>query len=248
MGYDLPDDGGLSPQYVIQRLGAIAGPESIYTSGVGQHQMWASHFVSYEHPNTWINSGGLGTMGFGVPAAMGAKVGRPDTTVWCIDGDGCFQMTNQELATCTIEGIPIKVAVINNESLGHGAPVADAVLRGPLLQHRPAHRSQQALPDFVKLADAYGAVGLSCDSPEDVDATITKAMEINDVPGGRGLPRAPRRDGLADGRRRHLQRRDQVRPRPRARLQGGRSVINTPRECGLPPLRSSRPPFRGDPV
>ena len=118
LGYDNPADGSLAPQYVLERLGHLAGPESVYVSGVGQHQMWASHYIGYEHPNSWINSGGLGTMGFAVPAAMGAKVGRPQSTVWAIDGDGCFQMTNQELATCAIEGIPIKVAVINNESLG----------------------------------------------------------------------------------------------------------------------------------
>ncbi len=103
---------------MIERIGKIAGPEAIYVAGVGQHQMWAAQFIDYENPGTWINSGGLGTMGFAVPAAMGAKIGRPDATVWAIDGDGCFQMTNQELATCAIEGIPIKVAIINNGSLG----------------------------------------------------------------------------------------------------------------------------------
>ena len=179
LGYDAPPEGALAPQHVIERLGQISGPESIYVAGVGQHQMWATHFVQYEHPNTWINSGGLGTMGFSVPAAMGAKVARPDTTVWAIDGDGCFQMTNQELATCTIEGIPIKVAIINNESLG-------MVRQWQTLFYNERYsntdlRSKQ-IPDFVKLADAYGAVGLSCDSPADVDATIKKAMEIDDVP------------------------------------------------------------------
>ena len=118
LGYDEPDDGTLAPQHVIERIGKIAGPEAVYVAGVGQHQMWAAQFIDYENPGTWINSGGLGTMGFAVPAAMGAKMGRPDTTVWAIDGDGCFQMTNQELATCAIEGIPIKVAIINNGSLG----------------------------------------------------------------------------------------------------------------------------------
>src|SRR3712207_4208016 len=117
-GYEWPEDGALSPQYVIERLGAIAGPDAIYASGVGQHQMWAAQFIKYEKPGTWLNSGGLGTMGYAVPAAMGAKYGCPDTTVWAIDGDGCFQMTNQELATCAIEGIPIKVAIINNGNLG----------------------------------------------------------------------------------------------------------------------------------
>ena len=179
LGYDAPADGGLAPQYVIERLSAIAGPESIYVSGVGQHQMWATHYVQYEHPNTWINSGGLGTMGFAVPAAMGAKVGRPDTTVWAIDGDGCFQMTNQELATCTIEGIPIKVAIINNESLGMVRQWQTLFYEG---RYSNTDLQSKRVPDFVKLAEAYGAVGLACDDPADVDATINKAMEINDVP------------------------------------------------------------------
>ena len=179
LGYDKPADGSLAPQYVLERLGRISGPESIYVAGVGQHQMWATHFIGYEHPRTWINSGGLGTMGFSVPAAMGAKVGMPDTTVWAVDGDGCFQMTNQELATCAIEGIPIKVAIINNESLG-------MVRQWQTLFYNQRYSNtdlqSKRIPDFVKLAEAYGCVGLACDSPDDVDATINKAMEINDVP------------------------------------------------------------------
>jgi acetolactate synthase-1/2/3 large subunit len=179
LGYDEPDDGSLSPQYVIERLGAIAGPDSIYVSGVGQHQMWAAHFVKYEKPRTWINSGGLGTMGFSVPAAMGAKVGMPDSTVWSIDGDGCFQMTNQELATCAIEGIPIKVAIINNESLGMVRQWQTLFYNN---RYSNTDLQSKRIPDFVKLADAYGCVGLSCESPAEVDATIDKAMEIDDVP------------------------------------------------------------------
>ena len=179
LGYDQPDDGSLSPQYVLERLGQISGPESIYVAGVGQHQMWATHYIKYEHPNTWINSGGLGTMGFSVPAAMGAKVGRPEATVWSVDGDGCFQMTNQELATCAIEGIPIKVAVINNESLG-------MVRQWQTLFYNERYSNtdlqSKRIPDFVKLAEAYGCVGLACEKPDDVDATINKAMEIDDVP------------------------------------------------------------------
>jgi acetolactate synthase-1/2/3 large subunit len=178
LGYDAPAE-GLAPQYVIERLSAIAGPEAIYVSGVGQHQMWATHFVQYEHPNTWINSGGLGTMGFAVPAAMGAKVGRPEAAVWAIDGDGCFQMTNQELATCTIDGIPIKVAIINNESLGMVRQWQTLFYEG---RYSNTDLQSKRIPDFVKLAEAYGAVGLACDDPSDVDATINKAMEINDVP------------------------------------------------------------------
>ena len=155
------------------------GEDAIYCAGVGQHQMWAAHFVGYEKPNKWINSGGLGTMGFAVPAAMGAQVGCPDDVVWAVDGDGCFQMTNQELATCAINKIPIKVAIINNESLG-------MVRQWQTLFYNERYSNtdlhSKRIPDFVKLAEAYGCVGLACDSPEDVDATISKAMEINDVP------------------------------------------------------------------
>ncbi len=180
LGYETPDDGTLSPQYAIQRIGHIAGPDALYVAGVGQHQMWTAQFIGYEQPGAFINSGGLGTMGYAVPAAMGAKHGRPDTTVWAIDGDGCFQMTNQELATCAIEGIPVKVAVINNGNLG-------MVRQWQTLFYNKRYSNtdlQQArrIPDFVKLAEAYGCVGLRCDSAADVDATINKAMEINDVP------------------------------------------------------------------
>ncbi len=179
LGYDVPDDGSLAPQYVLERLSAISGSDSIYCSGVGQHQMWAAQFIGYENPNTWINSGGLGTMGFSVPAAMGAKVGRPDTTVWSIDGDGCFQMTNQELATCAINDIPIKVAVINNESLGMVRQWQSLFYNN---RYSNTDLHSKRIPDFVKLADAYGCVGLACETPDQVDATIEKAMEINDQP------------------------------------------------------------------
>ena len=179
LGYTTPDDGELAPQYVIERLGAIAGPEALYVAGVGQHQMWAAQFISYEKPGTWLNSGGLGTMGFAVPAAMGAKVGRPEATVWAIDGDGCFQMTNQELATCAIEGIPIKVAVINNASLG-------MVRQWQTLFYNARYSNtdldSRRIPDFAKLAEAYGCVGLRCDTAAEVDATIEKAMAVDDQP------------------------------------------------------------------
>jgi len=179
LGYDVPSDGSLSPQYVIERIGKISGPDSIYVAGVGQHQMWASQFIDYEKPRTWLNSGGLGTMGYAVPAAMGAKVGAPDTTVWAIDGDGCFQMTNQELVTCALNNIPIKVAIINNESLG-------MVRQWQTLFYNERYSNTQLhskrIPDFAKLADAMGCVGLSCDNPADVDRTIAQAMEINDQP------------------------------------------------------------------
>ena len=179
LGYDIPEDGTLSPQYVIERLGKIAGPDAIYAAGVGQHQMWAAQSVSYEKPRTWLNSGGLGTMGYAVPAAMGAKVGRPEAAVWAIDGDGCFQMTNQELATCAINNIPIKVAIINNESLG-------MVRQWQTLFYNSRYSNtdlhSKRIPDFAKLADAMGCIGLRCEKAEDVDATIAKAMEINDQP------------------------------------------------------------------
>ena len=182
LGYSAPPAGEVSPQHVISRIGKISGPESIYVAGVGQHQMWASQFISYEHPNTWINSGGLGTMGFAVPAAMGAKVGMPDRTVWAIDGDGCFQMTNQELATCVINDIPIKVGIINNSSLGM-VRQWQTLFYNERYSNTDLHTSVGSrIPDFVKLAEAYGCVGLRCERPEDVDATIEKAMSINDVP------------------------------------------------------------------
>jgi acetolactate synthase-1/2/3 large subunit len=186
LGYELPDDGSLAPQYVISRLGEIAGPEAIYASGVGQHQMWAAQFIKYENPYTWLNSGGLGTMGYSVPAAMGAKAGCPDKTVWSIDGDGCFQMTNQELATCAIENIPIKVAVINNGNLGMVRQWQTLFYDQRYSQTElGTHRSGDTairIPDFVKLADALGCIGLRCETAEDVDSTIEKAMSINDRP------------------------------------------------------------------
>ncbi|WP_153395580.1 acetolactate synthase large subunit [Ornithinicoccus halotolerans] len=181
LGYETPADGSLAPQYVIERINAISGsgPDSVYVAGVGQHQMWASHFVSYEHPRTWLNSGGLGTMGYAVPAAMGAKVARPEATVWAIDGDGCFQMTNQELATCAVEGIPIKVAIINNAALGMVRQ-----WQALFFSERYSHSGLPSMqvPDFVTLAEAYGCLGLRCDRPEDVDATVEAAMAVNDRP------------------------------------------------------------------
>jgi len=179
LGYTLPDDGSLSPQAVIERIGKISGTETIFTAGVGQHQMWASQFISYEHPRTWLNSGGAGTMGYGVPAAMGAKVGAPDSTVWAIDGDGCFQMTNQELVTCALNNIPIKVAIINNESLGMVRQWQTLFYEG---RYSNTSLESKRVPNFPMLAEAMGCVGLSCERPEDLDATIEKAMSINNQP------------------------------------------------------------------
>ncbi|WP_022886546.1 acetolactate synthase large subunit [Glaciibacter superstes] len=183
LGYTEPADGLMSPQYVIKRIGELTGPEAVYAAGVGQHQMWAAQFIKYERPNAWLNSGGAGTMGYSVPAAMGAKVAEPDRVVWSIDGDGCFQMTNQELATCTINNIPIKVAIINNSSLG-------MVRQWQTLFYDGRHsftdldtgHGTKMVPDFVKLAEAYGALGIRVTSPDQVDAAIKLALETNDRP------------------------------------------------------------------
>ncbi|HEX4833306.1 MAG TPA: acetolactate synthase large subunit [Trebonia sp.] len=186
LGYDEPDDGTLAPQYVIERIGKLVGPDGVYVAGVGQHQMWAAQFISYENPKTWINSGGAGTMGFAVPAAMGAKVGLPQAQVWAIDGDGCFQMTNQELATCAIEGIPVKIAIINNGNLGMVRQwqtlFYDRRYSNTNLGDGKSGVTGTRIPDFVKLADAYGCIGLRCERREDVDAIIARAMAINDQP------------------------------------------------------------------
>ncbi|MGE5133689.1 MAG: acetolactate synthase large subunit [Gemmatimonadota bacterium] len=200
LGYTEPEDGSLSPQYVIERIGQLAGPEAIYVAGVGQHQMWAAQFISHENPGHWLNSGGLGTMGYAVPAAMGAKVGCPETAVWAIDGDGCFQMTNQELATCAVEGIPVKVAIINNGNLGM-VRQWQTLFYNERYSHTDLDRAARAgdpaavamepaaappggtrIPDFVKLADAYGCAGLRCEDRASVDAVIEEAMKIDDRP------------------------------------------------------------------
>ncbi len=181
LGYGPTSDGSLSPEYVIETLGRLAGPDAIYVAGVGQHQMWAAQFVKYEKPRTWLNSGGLGTMGYAVPAAMGAKMGAPDKEVWAVDGDGCFQMTNQELATCAVEGVPIKVALINNGNLG-------MVRQWQTLFYEQRYSNTDLgthtlrIPDFVKLAEALGCHGIRVEKEEDVEAAIREAQSINDRP------------------------------------------------------------------
>jgi acetolactate synthase-1/2/3 large subunit len=183
LGYTHEEDGKLSPQHVIERIGELSGPEAIYAAGVGQHQMWSAQFIKYDRPNSWLNSGGAGTMGYSVPAAMGAKVGQPDRLVWAIDGDGCFQMTNQELATCTINNIPIKVAIINNSSLG-------MVRQWQTLFYDKRYSNTDLntgtdtimVPDFVKLAEAYGCLGIRVEKEEEIDAAIKLAIETNDRP------------------------------------------------------------------
>ena len=183
LGYAPTTDGLMAPQYVIQRIGELTGPEGIYASGVGQHQMWSAQFIKYERPNAWLNSGGAGTMGYSVPAAMGAKVAEPDRVVWAIDGDGCFQMTNQELATCTINNIPIKVAIINNSSLGM-VRQWQTLFYNSRYSHTDLNTGHDTMrvPDFVKLAEAYGCLAIRVEKEEDVDAAIKLALETNDRP------------------------------------------------------------------
>ncbi|MDQ0575813.1 acetolactate synthase large subunit [Agromyces albus] len=183
LGFSTPSDGLLAPQLVIQRIGELTGPEGIYAAGVGQHQMWAAQFIKYERPNSWLNSGGAGTMGYAVPAAMGAKVAEPDRVVWAIDGDGCFQMTNQELATCTLNDIPIKVAIINNSSLGMVRQWQTLFYDGRYSNTdlNTGHDSVR-IPDFVALAEAYGALGIRVTKEEEIDAAIKLALETNDRP------------------------------------------------------------------
>ncbi|NUW11350.1 biosynthetic-type acetolactate synthase large subunit, partial [Streptomyces sp. CAI-21] len=190
LGYDQPENGMLAPQHVIERIGQLAPDNTVFAAGVGQHQMWSAHFIDYEQPATWLNSGGAGTMGYAVPAAMGAKAGRPDATVWAIDGDGCFQMTNQELTTCALNNIPIKVAIINNGALGmvrqwqtlfYNQRYSNTVLHaGPEGADQP--NAGTRVPDFVKLAEAMGCVAMRCESPDELDAVIAKANAINDRP------------------------------------------------------------------
>ena len=183
LGYVDTDDGKLSPQLVIKRIGELSGPEATFCAGVGQHQMWAAQFIKYERPNSWLNSGGAGTMGYSVPAAMGAKVAEPDRLVWAIDGDGCFQMTNQELATCAINNIPIKVAIINNSSLGM-VRQWQTLFYDKRYSNTDLHTGTDTvmIPDFVKLAEAYGCLAIRVEKEDEIDAAIKLAIETNDRP------------------------------------------------------------------
>ena len=177
--YDEPTtEGPLRPQHVIEAIAKKAAPGTIVSAGVGQHQMWASQFWEFEEPGTWVNSGGAGTMGFGVPAAIGAKVGRPDRTVWCIDGDGCFQMTAQELVTASAEGIPIKVAILNNAYLGMVRQWQEMFYEE---RYSEVYLSAD-LPDYVKWAEAMGCVGLRATNLQEMHDVIDQANLINDVP------------------------------------------------------------------
>ena len=174
--YDQQMDGPIKQQYVIERMHALSGGDAIVVSGVGQHQMWASGHWKYEEPRHWVNSGGLGTMGYAVPAAMGAKLGRPDKRVIAFDGDGCFQMTAQELATMTVENVPVIIAILNNAYLGMVRQWQELFFEERYSQVYLTYE----VPDYVMLAEAYGAVGLRAESPEEVDAVIEKALSVQD--------------------------------------------------------------------
>jgi acetolactate synthase-1/2/3 large subunit len=177
--YDQPEEGdALKPQYVLEVLRDSTPDDTIVVSGVGQHQMWTSQYWKFNHPYTWVNSGGLGTMGFAVPAAVGAKVGRPDRMVWAVDGDGCFQMTAQELVTASSERIPIKVAILNNAYLGMVRQWQEMFYQE---RYSEVYLSPD-LPDYVKWAEAMGCVGFRVETPEEVQPTIDKANQIDDRP------------------------------------------------------------------
>ena len=163
---------------MIEELRAQAPDDTILASGVGQHQMWASQHWRFEHPYTWVNSGGLGTMGFSVPAAIGAKVGCPDKTVWAVDGDGCFQMTAQEMVTAAAERIPVKIAILNNAYLGMVRQWQELFYEE---RYSEVYLSPD-LPDYVKWAEAMGCVGFRVEDPSDVAPTIEKANSIDDRP------------------------------------------------------------------
>ncbi len=179
LAYEDAEPGGLlKPQMVLERLHELSPEDTIVASGVGQHQMWASQYWQFEHPYTWLNSGGLGTMGYSIPAAIGAKVGMPDKTVWAVDGDGCFQMTCQELITAAVEKIPVKVALLNNTYLGmvrqwqemfYENRLSEVDLSGPV-------------PDYIKLSEAMGCVAIRVEDPDEVDDAIERANAIDDAP------------------------------------------------------------------
>ena len=173
------DEGGtLTPQFCIDMLRKHTPEDTIVVSGVGQHQMFTSQIWQFHHPYTWVSSGGLGTMGYGVPAAIGAKVGRPDRRVWLFDGDGCFQMTAQELVTASAERIPVKIAIMNNAYLGMVRQWQELFYEE---RYSEVYLSPD-LPDYVKWAEAMGCVAMRVDTPEDVVPAIEKANEINDRP------------------------------------------------------------------
>lgn len=180
-GWEPTSDGKLNPQFVLEKLSQTVGPDAIYCAGVGQHQMWSAQFIDFEHPRTWLNSGGAGTMGYSVPAALGAKAACPDKEVWAIDGDGCFQMTNQELTTAAAEGFPIKVAVINNGNLGM-VRQWQTLFYEQNYSNTKLREQEHYFPDFVQLAQALGCEAIRVTKDEEVVPAIEKARAITDRP------------------------------------------------------------------
>lgn len=180
-GYDEAEDGTLSPQFVIETLSQVVGPEAVYVAGVGQHQMWSAQFIDFDRPRHWLCSGGAGTMGYAIPAALGAKAACPDKEVWAVDGDGCFQMTNQELTTASLEGFPFKVALINNGNLGM-VRQWQTLFYDRTYSHTKLGGESQYVPDFVKLSEAMGAEAIRVTSKEEVIPAIERARAINDRP------------------------------------------------------------------
>ncbi|WP_083280133.1 acetolactate synthase large subunit [Corynebacterium sp. HMSC29G08] len=181
-GYDEQSDGKLSPQFVIETLSKVVGTDAIYVAGVGQHQMWSAQFIDFDRPRHWLNSGGLGTMGYAIPAALGAKAGCPEKEVWAVDGDGCFQMTNQEITTAALEGFPFKVALINNGNLGMVRQWQTLFYDGTYSHTKLGGNAEQYVPDFVKLSEALGAEAIRVTTKEEVIPAIERAREINDRP------------------------------------------------------------------
>lgn len=190
--WDEPTDGSLAPQWVVKQLSDMADPNTVWVSGVGQHQMWATQIIEFNKPHSWLSSGGLGTMGFGLPAAIGARVGSArefddKKPVWLIDGDGSFQMTSEELAAAFLDHAPVKIALLNNSVYGawsaSGRPCSTITTTPPRTCWTARTRlTSWTCPDFVKLAEAYGCVGMRAFTKDEAIECIKKANEINDRP------------------------------------------------------------------
>ncbi len=169
--YEDPTDGTLAPQFVIQEIDRVTGHDAVVCTDVGQHQMWATQYYTYVHPRHWISSGGLGTMGFGLPASIGAKIGRPDATVVDISGDGGFQMTMQELATAVNYDVPVVVCILNNGYLGMVRQWQDL-----FWSKRYSFTCIEVQPDFKLLAEAFGAVGMRVTEKDQVEPALRDAI------------------------------------------------------------------------
>jgi acetolactate synthase-1/2/3 large subunit len=172
-----PTDGKLYPQFVIEKIWEVTKGDAVLATGVGQHQMWAAQFYKCLYPRQFLSSGGLGTMGYGFPAGIGAAIARPDKPIFVVDGDGSFQMNSQELMTAVAYKLPVKVAILNNQYLGMVRQWQEL-----FWNRRYFGVDMEMQPDFVKLAEAYGAIGLRADSPAEAESVLLKSLEYNDVP------------------------------------------------------------------